>query len=413
MPRRQFTYGRTHSLSTNVALYAERESYLSYLRDRGASYFELTKVASYLIHIVEFMELHFARIVTAGQIEEAGWRWARYSGSRRGCPHIKGSPRYFVRYATLWFRFLDLLPRAPRESLSPLLTAFSNDMTADRGLSDNTVRGYRGLLTRWIQWLDAHARTFSDIQLGDVDAFLDEKRAHCGNATLAFYCQALRTFLLWAGEKHLCSSRLSNGIKSPRVPMFVSGPIAPSWGLVRRMLSEADRPDPASIRARAIILLLSIYGLRSSEVTRLQLSDFDWINETFVVRRAKKGGSQQFPIQYEIGEAIIRYLRDSRPTTNSRALFVTIRRPFIPLSRAAMWQIVADRLRRLEGIKAKHVGPHALRHACATQLLNRGISLKEIADFLGHRDTNCVEIYAHYNPRLLREVANFRLKVIA
>jgi site-specific recombinase XerD len=64
-----------------------------------------------------------------------------------------------------------------------------------------------------------------------------------------------------------------------------------------------------------------------------------------------------------------------------------------------MWQITSLRFR----------GPHALRHACATHLLREGASLKEIADFLGHRDSKSVGLYAKYDTRLLRQVAAFGL----
>ena len=74
-----------------------------------------------------------------------------------------------------------------------------------------------------------------------------------------------------------------------------------------------------------------------------------------------------------------------------------------------MWNVVGERMRRI-GIRTRHVGPHALRHACATQLLRKGASMKEIAEYLGHRNTACVGIYAQCDPKLLREVANFKLR---
>jgi integrase/recombinase XerD len=54
-----------------------------------------------------------------------------------------------------------------------------------------------------------------------------------------------------------------------------------------------------------------------------------------------------------------------------------------------------------------HLGPHALRHGCATRLLRKGVSMQDIADFLGHRDYRSVGIYAHHDKRLLRKVASF------
>ena len=61
------------------------------------------------------------------------------------------------------------------------------------------------------------------------------------------------------------------------------------------------------------------------------------------------------------------------------------------------------------GITAHSLGPHSLRHACATELLRKGTSLRDIADFLGHRGMESVSIYAKYDSRSLREVAAFRL----
>ena len=60
-------------------------------------------------------------------------------------------------------------------------------------------------------------------------------------------------------------------------------------------------------------------------------------------------------------------------------------------------------------IESEYFGPHALRHACATQLLKKGSSLRDIADFLGHKDTKSVSIYAKYDTRSLRALASFSL----
>ena len=44
-------------------------------------------------------------------------------------------------------------------------------------------------------------------------------------------------------------------------------------------------------------------------------------------------------------------------------------------------------------LKIKHHGPHALRHTCATHLINEGVSLKEISDHLGHQGLETTRIY--------------------
>ena len=201
---------------------------------------------------------------------------------------------------------------------------------------------------------------------------------------------------------------MARGITKPAVPKYTGGVKGPTWRDVRRLLRHDTSTKTPSLRAKAILSLCSIYALRSSEVAGLRLGDIDWREATIYVKRAKRGGYQRYPLQYEVGEAILRYLTKGRPRCACRNVFVTLGQPYRPLSAVAMWQTVSRRFDLL-GIKSTYRGPHALRHACATHLLKKGTSLKDIADFLGHRSAKSVAIYAKYDTRLLRQVAAFRL----
>ena len=70
--------------------------------------------------------------------------------------------------------------------------------------------------------------------------------------------------------------------------------------------------------------------------------------------------------------------------------------------------IVSSNLKPLN-LKIKHHGPHALRHACATHLLNEGFSLKEISDHLGHQGYETTKVYTKVDLVNLRKVADFDL----
>jgi integrase/recombinase XerD len=154
--------------------------------------------------------------------------------------------------------------------------------------------------------------------------------------------------------------------------------------------------------------LFAFYGLRSSEAVGLRLEDFDWQNGTFSVKRCKRGCIQQFPLQRDVGEAIRQYIDEARPQCSSPNLFVTLHQPYRPMTHSSAFKIVNDRMKSL-GIRSRHQGPHAMRHACATHLLQSGAALREIADFLGHSDCQSVGIYAKFNIRSMREVANLDL----
>jgi len=148
--------------------------------------------------------------------------------------------------------------------------------------------------------------------------------------------------------------------------------------------------------------------MRAIEITNLTLDDFDWINETFTLKRAKSGRVQQFPLQFEVGQAILDYLQRGRPRCSVRNLFLTVQTPYRPLNSGNVWEIVASQIMKL-GIESENMGPHSLRHACATQLLKKGSSLRDIADFLGHRGMASVSVYAKCDVRALRAVAAFSL----
>jgi site-specific recombinase XerD len=89
-----------------------------------------------------------------------------------------------------------------------------------------------------------------------------------------------------------------------------------------------------------------------------------------------------------------------------------MRLPIQPLARKVLGKIVRDRLASL-GIVAGKRGTHTLRHAAAQHLLDQGMSMKVIGDFLGHRNPSSTAIYAKVNLAALREVAALDLEGLA
>ena len=152
------------------------------------------------------------------------------------------------------------------------------------------------------------------------------------------------------------------------------------------------------------MLLFATYGLRRSEAANLLLTDIDWIANRFTVRRAKRGGFQQFPLSEELATALRGYIDNARPRSSCPEVFMTLKAPLRPLVSHTVSDVVRSRFRKL-GISSKHTGPQSLRHACATRLLQNGLSFVDIADFLGHRDTQSVNVYARLSIHMLREVA--------
>jgi site-specific recombinase XerD len=391
-------------------LRSEREQYLRHMLEEGYSHRTLTTAATYMLHAIRILDLHELRVVHEEEIEKGAESWADYRGPFRDPGHCHyGSPRSFIKYVHAWLRFHGKLALPPNPPFHEQTQVFANALRSTYGLAAPTVRGYSDRAQAFLTWLAEQDGDLETVSVADIDKFIVAKRSEGWRPRgIANQCKALRSFFRFAEMRGWCAPNLAPAIRIPRIPKDEPRPTGPTWTQVRQLLELAEGSEPEHIRARALLLLFTVYGLRSSEVIQLHLEDFDWQSEVFTVRRAKHGGTQQYPIQYEVGEAILKYLRYVRPRVGDRHVFLGERRPWGPLLHGTVWRTVSRRLRTL-GIELDHLGPHALRHACATRLLQKGSSLKEIADFLGHRDTKSVAIYAKCDIAALRKVAAFRL----
>lgn len=271
------------------------------------------------------------------------------------------------------------------------LAEFDDYMLNERGLSVATRRGRRSIITRFLSKMVAAGDSPTVLTIRDVDAFLQSLGEQGGHSRVSLQMVAgcLRAFCRYGATRGWCRNGLAEAIKSPRVYSLASLPTGPSWEEVKRLLALTEGNKPTDIRARAILMLLAIYGLRAGEVRQLRLDDFDWNGELLSVSCSKTRKTRIFPLSRPVGDAVLLYIKQVRPRTHHREVFLTLNgRPL-----GDIYSIVSPRLRRLE-VTIPHHGPHALRHACATHLLAEGFSLKQIGDQLGHQDTDSTRIYA-------------------
>ena len=135
-----------------------------------------------------------------------------------------------------------------------------------------------------------------------------------------------------------------------------------------RRLATVNGASPSQIRSRCAILLCSFYGFRVGEVCRMRLEDIDWAEERITMRRSKQRKVQSYPLTTEVGNAVLRYLKEVRPRGAHREVLLTLRRPYRPVSVGAL-STMTQKLQKRLGLKLKRYGSHVLRHACATHLL--------------------------------------------
>ena len=171
----------------------------------------------------------------------------------------------------------------------------------------------------------------------------------------------------------------------------------------RAFLNSFDHSTRTGRRDYAIALCLTQLGLRVREVAGLSLEDIDWHQGTIRLRETKQLRERVLPMPPRLVRAVIAYLRRGRPSTDARALFVRHR---APLGQAMEVHHVRGAMRRAFGRSAIGVTKvHLLRHTFATNLNEKRVGLKAMADVLGHQCLDTTAHYARVDVRELRQAA--------
>ena len=258
---------------------------------------------------------------------------------------------------------------------------------AGPSLSPATRRAYGFDLRDFGRWLGRSGRGLEDVDtrlLAEYTADLGRRRPKLAPATIARRLSAVRAFLRFT----LGPSRVPESAFAPRRPRRL--PDAPRLEEVERLQGTIAGDGPLGLRDRALVEVLYSGGLRSAEAVALDLADVDFEQEALHVR-GKGGKERVVPLGEHAAHALAVYLRDARPA----------------LARGAADAVfLSVRGRRLDTsvIRRLVAGPHRLRHAYATHLLEGGADLRTIQELLGHASLSTTQVYSHVDARRLRRV---------
>ena len=167
---------------------------------------------------------------------------------------------------------------------------------------------------------------------------------------------------------------------------------------IAKIEAVIDRSTIIGRRNYAMVLLASRLGLRSSDVRNLKFEDIDWEKKTIRIVQLKTQKTLELPLLTSVGDAIIDYIRNGRPQSRVKRIFITHNYPYDTIRSESFYQIVSDYIRaaNIFGSDRRH-GPHTLRHSLATALMNNGEQLPVISDILGHSSTESTKGYLTVN----------------
>lgn len=224
--------------------------------------------------------------------------------------------------------------------------------------------------------------------------------------SIASILTTLRVYLRFLYFNQYTTENLS--LKVPKQNKYYYPPVPSVWEKqdVIRMLNSIDRGNPTGKRDYAILLLVTKLGIRVGDVKSLELSDLKWQSETIEVRQNKTKNTVTYPILKDIGWALIDYLKNGRPTSDSPFVFIRMNAPYEAFGRDANLHNIITKYTRLSGIvvpRDKRQGLHSLRHTLASTLLEQGTPLPIISEVLGHFSSKSTSVYLHTDMEGLRK----------
>jgi integrase/recombinase XerC len=293
------------------------------------------------------------------------------------------------------------LPGEPLpDRLAAALEAFRRHLAAERGLSGHTVRAYLGDVRSLLEHAAQAGVTSPDgLDIAVLRGWLAGQHASGrARATLARRAASARTFTAFGHARGWLAADPGPLLGTPKLRRKLPEVIRQDQMAAVLGALEGVEPDPRDqaliMRDTAIMELLYATGIRVSELCGLDLGDLDHGRRT--VRVLGKGGKERtVPVGLPAERATARWARDGRPALvtpgSAAALFLGARgRRLDP--RTARRVVHA----RLAGVPAvPDTGPHGLRHAAATHLLEGGADLRSVQEILGHASLATTQIYTH------------------
>ncbi len=288
---------------------------------------------------------------------------------------------------------------------------FLSHLEAERRASPHTVKAYgRDLagLAAFLRGLspDRERAAVSDVRTIDVyllRGWLGQLARTQAPSSIERKLAAVRTWMRWLRKHGELATSPAEQLASPKVrrplPTFLSVDLA-------KEVVETPDASPAGLRDRALLELLYGCGIRVSELTGLDLATVDLASAT--LRVLGKGNKERLvPMGGPCVAAVRAYLavRDqlAHPKTGAldgRALLLSARG--VRLAVRAVQSLV--RKYGILGAGRADLHPHALRHTCATHMLDGGADLRAIQELLGHASLSTTQRYTHVSMEHLLKV---------
>jgi integrase/recombinase XerD len=305
------------------------------------------------------------------------------------------------------------MTRQRQDRLLELVQSFFQQyLRGTRGASDHTIRAYRDALRLFFMFLvGRRTRSVADLTLEDIDAdgvlaFLDHGQSQRHNSVATRNCRlvAIRSFVRHALRHDLARADQYGrilAIGSKRAPRRVITYLEPEDA--RAVIAAVDARSRHAVRDRALLLLLYNTGARVSEALAIRPRALR-LDRLPQVRVYGKGAKERHCPLWSETAAVLRRL--VRTEADDEPIFRNARGA--PLTRDGVAYILGKYVRRAAearpDLRARRITPHVMRHSCAVALLQAGVDVSVIRDYLGHASVATTSRYITSNLKMKRDV---------
>lgn len=288
-----------------------------------------------------------------------------------------------------------------------LAHSYSEHLTAERNLSENSIRAYLADLESLVQHLNQLGITeFSALTIGHIRSWLANLQTKgAARSSITRRVVSIRAFTYWAAKNGWIPSDIGGNLVAPKPQRHLPEVLdIESARLALKALEAraAEEGSAEAIRDLAIVEVLYGSGIRVSELTGLDLGDVD--RERMTIRVIGKGNKERIvPIGGPALRALDRWITVGRSQlfsdVSGAALFLGSRGKRI--DQRVVRSIVYQSMSAL-GTNQK-LGPHGLRHSAATHLLEGGADLRTVQELLGHSSLATTQIYTHVSQERIKK----------
>ena len=287
------------------------------------------------------------------------------------------------------------------ESMSPEDAArdYLDYLRSERRASKHTLSAYardlRGLTAFVRERRDGRSVSLEALDVYALRGWLGQLARTLATSSVARKLAAVRSFMRWMLKKRIIERSAADDLASPKVRRSL--PTLLSVDAAKQVVETAEADTPAGARDRALLELLYGSGLRVGEVVGLDLGDVDLASGA--ARVLGKGSKERMvPLGRSCLDALRAYLAMRPLIVHSRTRKQDAKALLLSPRGNRLGARAAQQLVKKYGIIGAgraDLHPHALRHTCATHMLDGGADLRAIQELLGHSSLSTTQRYTH------------------